>query len=72
MFVPRDWDTRVDLVTPLPLGVGAWRGRSRRQRVGATFCVLGKLVQVGRSEVAGVTGARWRRDGGLWAKLNRD
>lgn len=72
MVVPRDWDARVYLVTPLPLGVGAWRGKSRRQRVGTAFCVLGKLVQAGRSEVAGVTGARWGRDGGLWVKLNRD
>lgn len=47
--------------------VGVWRGKSLRQRVGTAFCALGKLVQAGRSEVAGVTGAGW--DGGLWVKL---
>lgn len=57
---------------PLLFRVGVWRGKSLRQRVGTAFCVLGKLVQAGRSEVAGVTGARWGWDGGLWVKLKRD
>lgn len=49
--------------------VGVWRGKSLRQRVGTAFCALGKLVQAGRSEVAGVTGAGCGWDGGLWVKL---